>query len=295
MPKLAEWKPSDPIQVLVYGKSKIGKSWFGYTFPRVVSFDFDHGIAVARNPEFVKQFGLRDVFYEQFEESNVKKGVAITHNAFDDACRYFDEWMKSSGKWKGYDVGRDMFDTFVLDSGTTLSELALNKAVIVLGGMKLSQTHQQGVGAGLIVPKLQDFGAERSLTEQFIDMVRSSGKNFVLICHEKEVYKGEGKDAVLESIVPMFTGKSVEAIPLKFDEVYNLRIKPVGTKTVRYLQTEQDSHRKAGSRYGIPNEIEPSFDVLKSHIDRIHKAQQVQVQSTSGVVGVGSTLKTGVV
>jgi AAA domain-containing protein len=303
VPRLDEWKPSDPIQVLVYGKSKIGKSWFGYTFPRVVSFDFDKGIAVARNPEFVKRFGMRDVFYEQFDElKTVKGGVPSAHNAFDDACKYFDEWMKPVGKWKGYETGRDKFDTFLIDSGTTLVEFSLNKAVIVLGAMgtpqsPLSRTHIQGMQHGLIVPKLQDFGAERSLTEQFVDMVRSSGKNVVFICHEKEIYKGEGKDATIEAIVPLLTGKSTEAIPLKFDEVYNLRVKPVGVQTVRYLQTTADSFRKAGSRYGIPNEIEPSYDVLKGHIDRIHAEQQRQAQpavAVGGVVGVSSTLATGV-
>jgi hypothetical protein len=176
MPRLSEWKPTDAVQVLVFGKSKAGKSWFAYTFPRVVSFDFDNGVATARNPEFVKRFGLRDVFYEQFAEAKMQKGVASAHNAFDDACRYFDEWMKPSGKWKGYDTGRDLFDTFVIDSGTTLSEFALNKAVIVLGAMGLSKSHKEGLGAGLVVPKLQDYGAERSLVEQFVDMVRSSGK-----------------------------------------------------------------------------------------------------------------------
>lgn len=301
MPKLSDWKSSDPIQILLYGKAKTGKSWFAYTFPRVVSFDFDKGIAVARNPEFVRRYGLRDVFYENFEELKMQKGIASQHNAFDDACKYFDEWMKPSGKWKGYDTGRDRFDTFLIDSGTTLSDFAMNKAVIVLGAMKLSQTFTQGLGAGLIVPKLQDYGAERSLTEQFIDMVKSSGKNVVLICHEKEVYKGEGKDAVLESIVPLLTGKSAEAVPLKFDEVYNLRVKPVGEKIVRLLQTQPDGLRKAGSRYGMPNDIEPSYDTLKKEIDRIHAEQQKQVAppqvvgaAVGGSVGVSSTLQTGV-
>jgi len=38
----------------------------------------------------------------------------------------------------------------------------------------------------LLVPKIQDYGAERSLVEQFVDMVMSTTKNVVLICHEYE-------------------------------------------------------------------------------------------------------------
>lgn len=276
MPKLSDWKPSDPLQVMVFGQYKIGKSWGAYTFPRPVVLDFDKGIATARHPDFVKKYGMRQIYYEQFSEKNMKMGVPAGHSAFDEACKFFDEWMKPSGKWKNDPTGRDLFDTFIIDSGTTLSEFAQYKAVYVLGGMKLSKTHEAAVATGVLVPKMQDYGSERSLVEQFVDMVKTSGKNVVLICHEKHVTEGEGQNEHVTEIVPLLTGKSATAIPLKFDEVYNLRIKPKGTEMVRYLQTVPDSLRRVGSRYGIVNESVWEYDAIKKQIDAIHATQKVQ-------------------
>lgn len=281
MPRLDEWRPSDPVQILVYGQAKTGKSWGALTFPRPVVIDFDKGVATARNPEFVAKYGVRNVFYETFTERKLLKGIPQAHNAFDDACRFFDEWMKKDGKWKDlntgkeYAVGVDMFDTWIIDSGTTLSEFAQYKAVIVMGGMKLSKTHEEAVRHGLIVPKIQDYASERSLVEQFVDMVKSTGKNVVLICHEKELTDDNGN---VTGVTPLLTGKSTEAISLKFDEVWNLRVKKAGPNTVRYLQTVADGLRKVGSRYGVPNESQWDWDTVKGHLDKIHAAQSQQVK-----------------
>lgn len=280
MPKLSEWTPTDPVQILVYGKSKTGKTWGALTFPRPVFFDFDGGVSTGRNPEFVKKYGLRDVFYETFTEQKVSRGVVMQHNAFDDACRYFDEWMKPAGKWTDrrtgqvYEVGKNMFDTFVVDSATILSEISQNKAVIITGQMKLSHSHEQGVKLGLVVPKIQDYGAERSLVEQFVDMVAGSGKNLVIICHEKEVTDDSGN---VTSIVPLLTGKSAERIPLKFDEVYNLRAYRKGPEVVRTLLTQADGIRKVGSRYGIPDDSTWDWDTISGHLQKIKDEQRAQV------------------
>lgn len=276
MPLIQDWQPSDPVQILVYGKAKTGKSWGALTFPRPVVFDFDRGVATARNPDFVAKHGQRWIFYETFAEKNMKRGVPLSANAFDDACRYFDEWMKPKGKWvspsdgKTYEVGRDQFDTLIIDSGTTLSELAQYKAVIVLGGMKLSKTHEQAMSSGLLIPRIQDYGSERSLVEQFTDMIKDSGKNVVMICHEKEMVNEAGS---VTDIVPLLTGKSSEVIPLKFDEVYNLRIKKQGSEVVRYLQTQPDGIRKVGTRYGMPDGSLWNWDTVQAALQSI-KAKQ---------------------
>lgn len=265
MPWAQDWQPGSLVQVLVYGKAKVGKTFGAYTFPRPVVIDLDRGMAVASNPDFLKKYGKRPIFYEHFLERDVKGGVPQTHNAFDDVCKFFDEWMKPAGKWtsrvdgKTYDVGKNQFDTWIIDSGTTLGEVAQNKAVILHGQLNISKTHEQAKKVGLIIPKIQDYGSERSLIEQFADMVLASGKNVVFICHEKEVTNDEG---TVLSIEPLLTGKSSEVVPLKFDEVYNLRVKRQGTEFVRYLQTAADGLRKVGSRYGIPNETAWDYDAL---------------------------------
>lgn len=303
MPLISSWKPSDPLQLLIFSNYKTGKTWGAGTFPRPVMFDYDKGAATFRNPEFVKRYGLRPIYYETFDEAKMMRGVVTQHNAFDESCRYFDEWMKPKGKWvskvdgKMYETGRDMFDTFIIDSGTTLSDYASNKAIMVMSGMKLSHTHEQALQSGLVVPKIQDYGAERSLVEQFIDMVKNSGKNVVFICHEKIIEEGEGADRHPVEIIPLLTGKSAQSVPLKFDEVYNLRIQPQGTGIKRYLQTQPDNLRRCGTRYGMPNGLEWDYETLKKEIDKIHAEQQKQVivtQSVGGTLPVAGAVQTTV-
>lgn len=282
MPWIKDWSPSDPVQILVYGAAKTGKSWGAMTFPRPVVFDFDKGSATARNLEFVKKYGMRNIFAEQFIERTMSRGVpGAMVNAFDDACKFFDEWMKPKGKWvspidkKTYEVGRDQFDTWIIDSGTTLSELAQYKAVVVLGRMGLSKTHDQALKEGVLIPRIQDYGSERSLVEQFIDMVKDSGKHVVLICHEKEL-TAPGDDRTVTGIVPLLTGKSAESVPLKFDEVYNLRVRKKGTEIVRTLQTQPDGLRKVGTRYGIPDGSVWDWDTVQAALGSIKAAQRGQ-------------------
>lgn len=284
MPRISEWSPGEPVQVLVYGKSKSGKTEGAGTFPRPVFLDFDDGCATLRSPGFIARHGFRDAFYETFKERNIKDGIVLTHNAFDDACRFFDEWMKPTGKWttgdKTYDIGRDQFDTWIIDSGTTLVEFASHKAIIIMGG-RGSKAFEKGKSSGLIAMEQGDWGAERSLTEQFISMVKDSGKNVVLICHER-MY--ENKKEGITQIVPMLTGQSVEKVPLKFDEVYNLRVRPDGLTTKRYLQTVTDGMRIAGSRYGVPNESSWTWEAVHGALQAIHAQQQTtQPEATSNV------------
>lgn len=267
MPMVADWKPGELYQILVYGTSKVGKTFGAYTFPRPIVMDFDKGIAVARNPDFVTKYGAVNFEYIQFTELNVKRGVPTAHNAFDDACKFFDAKM-ATGE-------RDKFDTWVVDSGTTLSAHAQYKAIILMGQMKLSKTHEMALQQGLIIPKIQDYGSERSLVEQFVDMVLSSGKNVVLICHEKEVTDDDGNVLRIE---PLLTGKSSEAVPLKFNEVYRLRARKVGPEYKRLLMTQTDGISKVGSRMGVPDGTEWNYPALKAEMDKIKAAMLAGVK-----------------
>jgi hypothetical protein len=257
MPNTADWKPSSLIQILVYGKSKTGKTFGAYTFPRPVVMDFDKGVATVRNPDFVKRWGIRNFPYEQFTEKDVNTvGIVKTHNAFDDSCRFFDEWMKK----------KDQFDTWIIDSGTSLSEKAQAKAVIVMGGLKLSKTHTEALREGILIPKIQDYGSERSLVEQFVTMILDSGKHVVFICHEKETVNEAGQ---LTGYTPLLTGKSTEAIPLKFDEVYRLRAFKQGMDIKRELTTHADGMSLVGSRYGVPDKSEWNYETIKKALDNL--------------------------
>jgi len=221
--------------------------------------DFDRGIATSRNPAFLERYGERDILYEQFWDiSRTKGGVVLKHNAFDDACNFFDEMMKP--------VNVDRFDTWIVDSGTTLSEAAMTKAIILLGGSfkgVTSHTHEQAVKHGLVVPKIQDYGSERSMVEQFVDMVITAPKNLVFICHEKEQTDSEG---TVRAIVPLLTGKGVEAVCIKFDEVYNIRTRGIKENKKRFIVAEADGLRIAGSRFGVPDGTEFTWDAINASL-----------------------------
>lgn len=257
MPTLNEFVPGSVIRTLVYGRSKIGKTAGAGTFPRPNFIDFDSGIATLTNDWFVAKYGWKpSIQYQQFTERSMNKGVPTAANAFDDACKYFDEWMGPSK--------RDTFDTWVIDSGTTLSEAAMTKAVVVLGKQNMSQTHKNAQTYGFITPKQQDYGAERSMVEQFVDMVYESGKHFVLLCHEKEFTSETG---AVVARVPLLTGQSAERIPLKFDEVWNLRVLgKKGPDTIRGLISHSEGVTTAGTRLGVPDGTEWNYDSVTAVI-----------------------------
>lgn len=272
MPSTLDWIPGKLLQQLIFSKYKTGKTWCALTFPRPNVMDFDRGIATARNPEFVKQYGLLDIQYEQFRDKFDRRGVPTAHDAFDSACVYFDKWM-ALGK-------RDQFDTWVIDSGSTLGMAALYKSIILLGNAEATKEFGQRSGTwtaakkhGLIIPKIQDYGAERSQMEQFVAMVMDSDKNFVLVCHEKELTDDEGN---LVGIVPLLTGKSVETVPIMFDEVYSVESKPVGMERTYTLITHPIGVRKVGTRYGVPDGTPATYEGIKAALDKIRAEQQAQ-------------------
>lgn len=262
MANLRDYQRSKKFQALVYGRSGSGKTAGAGTFPRPVFMDFDKGIATLTNPFFVGKYGLRDIEYEQFTERNiVKGGIVKTHNAFDDAFLYFEKMMKPDK--------RDTFDTWVIDTATSLSEVALNKALIFMGGEQLSKTHAVALNTGVVVPKIQDYGAERSLIEQFVAMVKATDKHFILLCHEKELYEGD----TVVGRVPLLTGKGVEAICSQFDEVYNLQPQRQGTNIFRNLVTEQVGRNMAKSRLGIPSGTQWNWESISAKLEEITAAQ----------------------
>lgn len=261
MPNIKDWIPGEHIQAVIYGKSGVGKTDLAGQFPRPRFLDFDRGIATLRNPSFVARHGVADIDYIQpIERGLNERGVPKTHNAFDDACMYFDKSMKD-------DV--DKFDTWVLDTCTTLAQAARNKGVILLGTVdfkQMSKTHSQAIRTGLLVPKQADYGSERSLVEQFIRMLKDSGKNVIILAHEKEI-SDEGGTVVAR--VPLLTGQSSEVVSGMFDEVWRLTMTGVGNQRKRVLKTETDTVSMAKTRYGLPDGMEASYKAIRAHLDSL--------------------------
>lgn len=269
MPKLSEYNLSAAQTYLVYGDSKGGKTFGAGTFPRPNFIDFDNGIRTLQGADFIKRHGWRpDVMFEQFDEkSYTKQGVVDVPDAFDGACRYFDKCMQRPIV--------DEFDTWVVDTGTSLVNAAMNKSVYLLGGTGFvgakSKTHEEAKKYGLLLPKQQDFGGERSMVEQFVQMVKDSGKHVVFLCHEKEFYNDEG---VITKITPLLTGKSVAAVSATFDELYRLTTKKIGPEMTRVLLTQSNGVFMAGSRIGVPNDTEWNWDALQAALAVTHKMRE---------------------
>lgn len=251
------------IQAVVHGYSGTGKTFGAGSFPRPNFLDFDvTGHRTLSNAEFVARYGIERsnaIRYESFPERNRNaQGVPRTHNAFDDACRYFDDWMKGEKK--------DQFDTWVIDSGTSLGEVARNKAMILLGTPafnRMSKTHDQALQSGMIFPKVQDYGAERSMLEQFVRMVRDSGKHVLFLCHSKDVTNDGGMRTAVD---PILTGQSPEVVSGMFDNVWFLRVHKSGTEVKRTLVTHTDGIIKAKSRDSLPDGTEYDYDAIMKAI-----------------------------
>lgn len=282
MPTLGQGKLGKNIKGLIYSLSGQGKTFGAGGWPRPNFMDFDGGIGTLANPDFIAKYGPRPgIMYDKFFEKNKNsRGVPTAANAFDDSCRYFDACMKPQvTDWTSYDgtkmkVGRDLFDTWVVDTGTSLSSTALTKAIILLSGSfegVKSATQSQAITHGLVFPKIQDYGSERSLVEQFIAMLYDSDKHFLFLCHEKEITDKQG-DPIMR--VPLLTGKGVEAISALFDELWNLKATKEGPGYVRKLQTQADGIRSAKSRAGYPNGMLYDYAVIAKEHEKLLNLQK---------------------
>lgn len=271
---LGDYKPEEKIKALAFGKFKVGKTWGAGTFPRPNFIMFDRGgISTLLNPEFIKKYGFRkDIQFEEFWDKNKDaRGIVKAHNALDDACRYFDKWMGPTM--------RDKFDTWVVDSGTSLVDVCRNKAMVLMGqnglGVK-SNTLAVGHNTGMIAPKQQDYGAERSMLEQFIQMILDTDKNFLFLCHEQQT---STEDGVVTGVMPSLTGKSVEAVSVKFNEVWNIQRRLYGAEWKVICKTQQTSVLKVGSRLGIPEDTPFEYDAIRAALDS-SKGQRAAINSS---------------
>lgn len=238
-----------------------GKTTLGGTFPGPNIMDFDGKVGALLNPYFLRTYGRRKILYEHFfEKKRNELGMPLDHNAFDDACRYFDTWMKP-GK-------REQFQTWIVDSGTTLSEVARNKAVFVLGAANRSKTLDFSKKHGIAVMEQADWGAERSLVEQFIRMVKDSGKNVLINVHEKEIVNSNG---VTLAVKPSFTGQSADLIPAMFPDVWYLRTTIRDNRRMRILFGQPTGLHTIRSELGLDEVLEPNYERIIARMQELQR------------------------
>lgn len=257
------------IKAIIMAPPGKGKTTLAGTFPRPNIIDFDGKVQVLRNPRFLKLFGARSIEYEQFPEPAIRDYRAIPI-AFDNACRYFDTWMSPAK--------RDQFDTWVIDSGTSLSFVARAKALYVLGKASpkpRSNTLEKAQQSGLALMEQSDWGAERSLVEQFCRMVLDSGKNVLINVHEKEIEKGG-----VTQTVPLFTGDSKVVIPSMVPDVWHLRDGVLDNKPCVKLVASAIGSYQIRSELGIDEILDPTYDKIVARI------RELQRSANSGPGGI---------
>lgn len=269
---------TQPISIILMSRPGMGKTTLASSFPRPRYFDFDKKMGAILNPDWIKKLGgkVPQVEYETFAERSRNLGLAVQHNAFDDACRYFDRCMSPAERGK--------FDTFVVDSVTNMTEAAYNKALIVLQGAKRSYTHESAVKTGMAILQKQDFGGGNSLVMQFLRMLLDSGKNVIAIVHEKETTNDTG---LLVSIDPMLIGQNTQAVPALFQNVWRLKVIGVPPNQKRQLICDTDGIVMARSEIGLGTIEEPTYDKIRARIRE--RVALVLANSPEGTPSLGGT------
>ena len=169
--------------IMVYGPSGTGKTWFGLTFPKVFCFDFDGGLTTALSPLLSQDFE-----YETYADM---KG----HDAFD----------KFQGHWNAA-IKRPEIKTFFIDSLTTLSDHIMRSI------MSISANTTK-------LPQIQDWGVLiNKLSQLFYSCIADTPDRILVVsAHEQVVDFADGTS----SLLPLVVGKKLPGrLGLWFEEVY---------------------------------------------------------------------------
>lgn len=263
----------DRIVAIVMSPPGGGKTFLAGTFPRPNFLDFDQKIMVLRNPAFISQHGMKSVEYGQFLEKSYAN-PNLAPNAYDDANKYFDLWMQPAKV--------NTFDTWVIDSGTSLSEVARRKGIYIVGSRKLSGSLASLITHGAPIMEQNDWGMERQLLEKFIRMVINSGKNVLINVHEKEVTNDAG---FVTAIKPLFTGQSADIIPSIVPDVWVLDQVMKDNKLTRILTGSPYGKYRIRSELGLDQVIDPTYDKI---VDRMKELQRLAIslsQKNNGSTG----------
>jgi hypothetical protein len=207
---------------MVIGKAGTGKSVFASTFPEpAFLFDFDKGALTYRG---------KDVDYEQFP---------LTAKGWVEFEKVFAQVEK--------DVLAGKYKTVIFDSASTLTDLAMERAMML--DPKRSQT-----GGPLWNVHYQ---MVRNLVEGRIQKFVNLPCNLVLTAHIDIVTDAES-GAVIDAR-PLLTGQLSIKIPGLFDEVYFATTKTKNTGTEFYLQTVPKGFFAARSRISGKERLLPDY------------------------------------
>ena len=251
MPSAKDLKPDTThFKVFCLGDFGVGKSVFASTFPTPgYLFDFDNGVEI---------YAGKDWEYDQFTADSIG-------------------WTKFETKFREVKqrVIDGEFKTVVIDSTTTLTDMAMARAMQLdpkrsATGGPLWNVHYQHV-RNLMEPKLRAF--------------TNWNCNLVMIAH-LQIVQDQETGAVLGS-EPLLTGQLAKRVPGYFGEVYHFFTKNTD-KGVQYLmRTVPMGHYKARSRLSgadrmLHNEIPNHYEAVRQSYEKKIKEKEVKETSTKG-------------
>ena len=227
------------LKVFATGDFGTGKSVFASTFPTPgYVFDFDKGIEI---------YAGGDWEYDQFELSPTG-------------------WVAFEKKFREIRdrARKEEFKTVVIDSTTTLTDMAMERALQL--DPKRSATdgplwnvHYQHV-RNLMEPKLRAF--------------TNWPCNLVMISH-LAVVQDQETGAILK-IEPLLTGQLSERVPGYFGEVYCFFTKNTKEGVKYFMRTVPRGHYKARSRLSGPKRL--LHDEIPNHYEAIRGSYKLKTE-----------------
>lgn len=177
------------------------------------------------------------------------------------------------------DKNPNEFDTIIIDDGTAFKKGAMHKAMELNQSNKNTKSLGKSKEADVLIPDVNDYGAEMALTESFVSQTcsicKQEKKNFILLAHERLTFKAGkvGEQPSLIKQTPFFTGvdKSPDYITGYFDWILHFSTIGGGSQRVYRCRTEGDSILTAKVRNNTFPEIvvNPNFlAMLKQHRGR---------------------------
>ncbi len=229
---------------LIIGDSGTGKTRLAGTFPKPYFFDMDKGMASLRG---------MDIEYDTFKDSS-PKGTPMPDRGI---YPYGTAWQKFMDKaneiGEQIDKGTCPFETLVVDSVTTLTQICMNYV--------LKQKNKVGGP-----PEIQHYGMQMELLKTVFDQLTSWPLIKVVVSH---VQRTENQVTEQEQMLPLVTGKLAGLLPVYFDEVYFTDVRRIAGKTPEYyLHTSATASLKcARTRFGVPEGTLSAFSEIKKALE----------------------------
>lgn len=264
-------------KVLLYGDPKTGKTFAAGTMPGtiyVLCLGGENELKTYFSADFLRKHPGKKgkIYYDFVKEKLGKRGRFVDAEAFDWAGDKLDEMLEAERTGKIPHI-----DSVVIDNATTLRQYAMFKSISISWGRdaktKASMTRYRD--EGMLIPGDNDYFGEQSLIQQIINWLFDLEKHILVVTHEWKQTKQdrETRTRDVTRVMPLFTGKQRDDIPLMFDNVWRNTSIPAGRKgIISETQTVGNDMVQAGTRLG---------GVLDNQVRDINIASSIQEMITA--------------